>query len=103
MARRSGVADTGRRRGCAQPTKYWNKFGPLVIDTCSPGMEHPMRIYSLAVTAVALIAFPFVAAAANQPTDMSSQVRVETGPGGVAVGVGRGRGRGRGCRTVTTR
>jgi hypothetical protein len=66
-------------------------------------MEHPMRIYSLAVTAVALIAFPFVAAAANQPTDMSSQVRVETGPGGVAVGVGRGRGRGRGCRTVTTR
>jgi hypothetical protein len=81
----------------------WNKFVPTPLIGHSPQWEHPMRIYSLAVTAAALIVFPFAAAAANQSTDMSSQVRVETGPGGVAVGVGRGRGRGRGCKTVTVR
>jgi hypothetical protein len=62
-----------------------------------------MRAYMLAVAVAAAAGFAFpMTGSAAVPTDLSSQLRVETGPGGVGVRVGPRR-RDRVCRTVTVR
>ena len=48
-----------------------------------------MRI--IAIATVAALTFVAAPAVADAPTDISSQVRIDAGPGGVGVGVGHGR------------